>query len=324
MQVITGESALAFATNTKRPIVDGRGIVVNSMLSKEEWAILDRAVVQRMKLRLRAVAALRAAGLVQETSYANMLSQWRVASERSVATVSMDGRTRTTLDRQDKHTYGVPIPIIHDAYSIGRRELLASRTMGADIDVSEAAAAASNVAEMMETMVFSGASNIVVAGSTIYGLTTHPSRLTDTAANFAGGGDFGTVSNVLPTFLGVIAAMGARRYHGPFRVDISNTQYVQLLARYSDGSGQTVLDSVLALPQIDTVEPSDFLTDGSMTLTQMSADVIDIVQAGNTVENREWVAPDGEELFFKVMAVMAPRLKPDYAGYLGVAHITGI
>lgn len=322
MTILMGEDALAFSTNTKRPLIDQRtGLITNSQLTQAEWAVLDAAVIQRAKLRLNIVADLRAAGLTQETTLANMLSQWRVASERTAATVSMDGRTRSNRDRTDKQTFGVPVPIIHDAYSIGRRELLASRTLGASLDTTEAAAAASAVIESAETMVFNGSSGIVVSGSTIYGLTTHGARKTDTAANF-GGGDFGTISNILPTFLGAISAMAANRYHGPFNVYASGTQYIQMLARYADGSGQKALDAVLDLPQIASVQPSDFLSDGVIVLVQMTSDVIDLVQAG-TVENREWVAPDGEELFFKVMMVMAPRLKQDYAGNLGVCHITG-
>ncbi len=319
--VLMGEAALAFATNTKRPTVNAAGIVTNSFLTKAEWSVLDAAVIQRAKLRLNIVSDLIAAGLVTDTSYANMLSQWRVASERASATVSMDGRTRSNRDRTDKLTFGVPVPIIHDAYSIGRRELLASRTLGSELDTTEAAATAAVVAESAEEMVFNGASGIVVSGSTIPGLTTHAQRTTDTAQNY-GGGDFGTVSNVLPTFLGAISAMGAKRFHGPYNVYISNTQYVQLLARYSDGSGQTVLDSVLALPHIASVKPSDFLVAGSAVMVQMTSDVIDLIRAGS-IENREWVSPDGEELNFKVMMVMAPRLKQDYAGNLGVCHITG-
>jgi hypothetical protein len=322
MTMLMGEDALAFSTNTKRPKIDQRtGLITNSQLTQAEWAVLDAAVIQRAKLRLNIIAALRSAGLVQDTTLANMLSQWRVASERTAPTISMDGRTRTNRDRTDKQTFGVPVPIIHDAYSIGRRELLASRTLGAALDTTEAAAAASAVVEGAETMVFNGASGIVVSGSTIYGLTNHPARTTDTAANF-GGGDFGTISLVQPTFLGAISAMAGYRYHGPFNVYVSGTQYIQMLARYSDGSGQKALDAVLDLPQIADVQPSDFLSAGQIVMVQMTSDVIDLVQAG-TVENREWVAPDGEELFFKVMMVLAPRLKQDYAGKLGVCHITG-
>lgn len=318
---LSASEALAFATNTKRPKENQQGIVVNSFLKKEEWAAMDNAVLAMVALRMNILADLRRQNLVQPVSFATMLSQWRVGSERTAATVSMDGRTAGDRDRTDKKVYGVPVPIIHAEYSIGRRELLASRTLGSSLDTTEAAAAAAAVIEKAEQMVVSGQTDVVISGSTVHGLTSHSGRETGTAASY-GGGDFGTISNILPTFLGGISAMAAKRYHGPFQVYIAPTQYIQMLARYTDGSGQNALDSVLRLPQITEVKASDFLTDGHAVMVQMTPNVIDLLEGGG-VENREWVSPDGQELFFKVMYVVAPRVKVDYEGNLGICHITG-
>ncbi len=308
-----------FVTNGRRPEVDASGLVTNSFLLKREWEQLDATIIRMVKLRQNGINHLRARGLVLNTSLAAYTNQWRVASEKVRPSVDMDGQTQAVGDRVDKKSYAVPIPIIHQDYVIPRRQLLVSRASGADIDVLEAEEAANAVAEESERMLFDGDATIVVGGSTIYGYTTHGSRDTDTAANY-GGGDFGTVGNGYKTISGMIGALAAKRYHGPFGVYVASAQYEQLNAYYSDGSGQTDLQRILAHPKVDFCEPSDFLTT-EVVMPQLTRSVIDLVIA-EEVQNVEWESGDSFSLFFKVYLAMVPRLKQDYAGNLGVAHAT--
>jgi hypothetical protein len=323
MQIISSPEGLAqavqFITNSKRPVLEN-DIVTNSLLDKREWAGLDAMIVKMVKLRLNGIADLRSAGLVQTTSLAEMVRQWRVASERIRPTVNMDGRSQAAKDRTDKKTYGVPVPLIRADYEIGRRELLASRAVGADIDATEAGEAGEAVAEEAERILFNGNTEVIVNGNGLYGYTTLPARDTATAAAY-GGGDFGTISNIKPTFTGMLSALSAKRYHGPFGCYIANTQYHQMLENFTDGSGQTALDRVLALPQISFVKPSDLLADGVTVMVQMTANVVELVEA-LPLENREWESGDGQSLYFAVMAAMAPKLVTDFAGYAGIAHAT--
>ena len=85
----------------------------------------------------------------------------------------------------------------------------------------------------------------------------HPNRNSDTAVNF-GGGDWGTIANIVPTIQGMINAANADRRYGPFVLYVSSTQYNQAaLTYYTDGSGQTPLDRILAMPQIEAVKQLD-------------------------------------------------------------------
>ncbi len=308
-----------FVTNSRRPITKGE-VVTNSFLDKREWARLDERIVAMVKLRLNGVTDLRQRNLVRMTTLAEMLSQWRVASERVAASVNMDGRSVAQRDSVDKKVYGVPVPIIRADYTIGRRELLASRAAGAPIDVTEASEAGASVAETAENILFNGAPNITVNGNGVFGYTTLAARTTNTAAGF-GGGDFGTVSNIQPTFLGMISALAAKRYHGPFGCYIAPAQYIQMLSTYTDGSGQTALDRVESLPQIEFIKPADMLADGALTMVQLTPDVVELV-VGLELDNREWESPDGSELHFAVMMAAAPKLVTDYSGNAGIAHAT--
>lgn len=302
-------------------VEDGYGVAANSILDKREWAELDRQIFEMVKLRKNAVQDLVERRLTQTTNLGTMLSQWRVATERVRPSVSMDGRTRADRDRTDRLVYSVPVPIFRTDYEIGRRELLASRKLGTPLDTFEAGEAAEAIVEEQERVLFNGDASQVVQANPIYGYTTLPARDTATAAGY-GGGDFGTLSNIRPTFLGMLTALSNKRYHGPFVAYVANTQYHEMLERYADGSGQTALETVEELPQIDEVKPSDFLAAGNVTMVQMTSNVVDWIIAMN-LENLEWQSGDQQALFFAVMAAAAPRLKTDSAGNAGIAHATG-
>ena len=297
-----------------------KAIVANSFLDKREWAELDRTIFEMVKLRRNAVQDLLDRNLTKRTTLAELLSQFRMASERIRPSVNMDGRSRADRDRTDRVVRAVPIPIIRTDYEIGRRELLASRKLGSPLDTFEAGEAAMAVAEEQERMLFNGNTTVVVQGSSIPGYTTLAARDTGTAAAY-GGGDFGTISNIPDTFLGMLAALAAKRYHGPFACYIAQAQWHEMLQTFTDGSGQTALARVLELPQIETIKPSDFLAAGNLTMVQMTSNVVDIA-IGMDIENREWEHPDGQSLNFAVLAASAPRLKTDYAGNAGIAHAT--
>jgi uncharacterized linocin/CFP29 family protein len=336
-KIAQGNEAVDFITNSWRPhgfdkkgrpvdeqgnlMVNQRQLQANAFLSREEWEVLDTAIYEMAKQRLNAWQDLVGAGLTRTSSLAAMYTKWRVASERIAADVTMDFRTRLTHDRTDKYTYGVPLPIISAFYSLGRRELMATRAAGQDVETFEAQEAAAAVVEQAENILINGNTAIVVQGNSIPGYRTLAARDTGTAAAY-GGGDFGTISNVTATFIGMLSALAAKRYYGPFNCYIHNTQYHEMLEFYTDGSGQTALERTLQLPQIQSIKPNDLMTTaGDLLMVQMSRNVVD-VEIALTLENRQWEAPDGSALFFVVMMAAVPRLKTDYEGNAGIAHAT--
>lgn len=337
VRIAQGQEAVDFITNSWRPagfdnkgrptdgkgrlMVNERALQTNAFLSREEWERLDSAVIGMAKQRLNAYADVVNAGLTRQSSVAALYTKWRVASERIAADVTMDFRTQLTQDRTDKYIYGVLIPIISAFYSLGRRELLASRAAGQDIETFEAEEAAAAVAEKAEDILINGETSVVVQGNSIPGYRTLAARDTGTAAAY-GGGDFGTISNVYPTFTGILSALAAKRYYGPFRCYIHNTQYHQMLDVYTDGSGQNAIQRVLQLPQIQSIEANDLMaTAGDLLMVQMTRNVVDI-ELALSMENRRWEAPDGSAMFFVVMMSAVPRLKTDYEGNAGIAHAT--
>ncbi|RMG89174.1 MAG: DUF2184 domain-containing protein [Chloroflexi bacterium] len=302
-------------------IVTNRGLHINSLLRKDEWELLDQRIVGAARTRLRGVQDLMNAGLVTRLGSLGVLTtQWNVASEMTAADVTMTGRANGEGDLVDMKLEGRPVPVVFKDFQIGKRYLEAGRLSGNELDTTNAEAAARVVAEKLETMLFSGQS-LTFNSDTIYGYTNHPNRNTDTATNY-GGGDWGTITNIVPTVLGMVTAANNDNYYGPFNLYVANTQYLQMLETYSDGSGQSALARVLQLPMIQNVAPSDYLSDGNVVLVQMTRDVVDWAYSQD-ITLLEWMSPDGLVGMFKVLAVATPRVKAEYSGKSGIVHATG-
>lgn len=335
LQVVKFESDTLLAMG-RRPIIVNGGwpqivhprnpnLRFNSLLSHEEWKRMDETIIQAARLRLRGVQDLMSRNLTTPLGgLGTMVSQWGTVSEMSGPKVTMSGRATSDRDRVEFGIAGVPVPIIHKEYEIGTRELEASRLSGDALDTSNGGAAARVVMEQEEDMLFNGYA-ITFDGKTIYGYTTHPNRIADTATNF-GGGDWGTITNPLPTVAGMINQLKANRFYGPYGVYVARQQFHEASTVYiTDGSGQRPLDRIQALPGVEFVEESDYLAAGSIVVFQLTSDVIDWAYIpGFMPSNVEWQSGDGMINHFKVMSVGVPRIKtPQGTGKTGIAHATG-
>lgn len=300
------------------------GITVNSMLRQEEWEVFDAAVTEAARYPLRAVNDLRARGLtVALGGLGTLRSSWSTSSEMTAALISMSGQGGGQRDLPDMIHAGAPVPVVSKDFAIDIRSLEASRRMGDGLDVTAATEATRVVAEGLESLLVSGAGT-KLNGSALYGYLTHPNRNTDTAANY-GGGDWGTLSNVLPTVAGMVNAANLDYHYGPFQLYVSQTQYNQAAqSYYSDGSGQTALDRIAKLPNITgvTMLPVSTLADGVVLLVQMGREVVEWAEALD-IQVREWASGDGMTSNFRVLAVATPRIKARYDGKSGIVHATG-
>ena len=300
-----------------------RGLIVNSQLRKDEWEQLDALVIEALKYNLVAVDDLRSRGLTQAVGFGTLTSQWNVASRMSAANVSMTGQGADERDRIEFDLAGVPIPVVSKGFSIGARQLAAARQGGGSLDLTHVLEAVRSVAETCENFVFNGHA-MAFGGNTIYGYLNQPNRLTDTATNF-GGGDWGTIGNIITTVAGMISAANAKNFRGPFVLYVSQDQYNEAaLEYYDDGSAQTPIQRILGIPSIDKVEimPPELVPSGNLALVQMTRNVIDWAEASG-IQAMEWTSPDMMSTTYRIIAIGANRLKTSDNGTCGVVHATG-
>lgn len=305
-------------------VMTERGLMVNSLLRRDEWQLLDRRIQQAALTRLVAVQDLRSRGLVVPiSSFGVLTTQWSQASEMTQAEVSMTGKApRGERDRQEFKIKGQPVPVVYKDFEIPKRELEAARLLGTQLDTAHATAASRVVSEKLEDLLVNGSAATIFDGNTLRGYTTESNRNNDTAANY-GGGDWGTISNIIPTVSGMIGAAEGDRYYGPYILYASTTQYNQAnTSFFTDGSGQNAIQRLLQINSLEAVKPLDTLADGNLLLVQMTEDVVEWAEH-MMVTVVEWMSGDGMVAFFRVMAVGTPRVKSDYNSRSGIVHATG-
>ena len=288
----------------------------NAILQKEEWVDLDKRVIKLAEERLVMTQDLISAGLTYDLGgIGTTISQWQVESDMTDATVSMEPDSEGNRDVVDYDIAQVPIPVIHKDFRLGIRQIEASRRMGSNIDMTNSDAAARRVAIGMEDLVIRGNSSNF-AGQTIYGVINHPRRVTGVAP-----GPWSNIDNVYQTILNMVAAADAIHRYGPFNLYIPSGLGMVLYRFYNDGSGQTVEQRLNQITPIVSVKVNDRLPANNLALVQMTSDTIDLAVA-QPLMPVEWESKGGLVSNFKILTAMAPRIKPDADGKLGIVHFT--
>ena len=300
----------------------------NDVLRKEEWQQLDDVLVGVARQRLIGVGDLRSRGLTENLNgLGTILSQYEQLGDMSAANVDYAGVTDGEKDSVSFTLVSVPIPITHKNFAIDIRRLMASRganAVGAPIDRTQVEVAAMKVAEQLEEVLFNGDTGGTVQSGA--GVTTANSLLGYFNApdvNSVSGSDWGTAANATTDIIAAIDKNEADKYWGPYVAYVSTTQFGQLRAFFTDGSGDQIFDRLKRLNGLEDVRPGDRLSDGRAVLVTMQRSVVDYA-VGQDMTVVEWETKGGMQSNFKVFAASAPRVKSDSADGSGITKLTGI
>lgn len=291
----------------------------HNLLRKEEWVLLDEAIVQVARERLIIVQDLIDLGLTRELGGMGVLiDEYERSGDMEPAQVDMSGATPTQEDQVPFDLIGVPVPVHHKDFRIDFRRLEASRKLGNTIDTTNAEVATRKVSESLEDMVFNGV-NISVGGNTIWGLLNHPDVNT---VNMQDWTPIANIDNIYEDFNGSIAALEAAGYYGPYNSYVSGDRAPAMRQIYNDGSGQSALARIREnLTQINDIKVADRLPNNTMVMFQTSRDVIDL-PIGEDITNIEWQTMGYLMQHFKVLACMTVRVKSDMNGNSGVVVVS--
>jgi len=298
-----------------------QAITTNALLRKDEWIAYDTALRQIATIRLNGINDLRSAGLVFNAGdLGSTIAEWESSSDMTPAEINMAGVTMTENDTVAFGLAGVPIPVIRKDFPVNIRRLLASRRMGTGVDSTMIQIATRLVAERSEQMLFNG-HTLSVGGYSLYGYTTHPDRNTGSLVyDWSDNGSDG--KEILSDVRRMVNAVKADRHYGPYIMYVSQDYESKMSEDYSDAKGDnTIRQRIEAEPEIRSVKVSDVMTAKTAVLVQMTSDVVDLAVAQD-LTSVQWERGDGMQVNFAVMAAWAPRIKPDYADRLGIAHYT--
>ena len=299
----------------------------NATLRKDEWELLDTRVIEVARERLGAVADLFTAGLTFDVPNAlgTTIVQHQTRSEMVAAQISMDGVTIAPSDRVLFNLVSTPLPIIHHDFQLGIRHLQSSRNGGIPLDTTQAEEASRQVAETIENLLLNG----LAAGDTLgfgtdsaslFGYTNRTSRntvsLTGNWDESAQGGE-----EIVADVIAMIQANHNARMFGPYNLYIPTNYWVELQKDFKANSDKTILQRIGEIAGIASIKPVDKLADDNVLLIQMTRDNVDMA-VGMQTTVVSWEGQGGMVLYFKVMAIMVPRIKLDYNNRSGVVHAT--
>lgn len=305
--------------------VDGKPTAVPVMnatatLRKDEWKLLDEAVLKAAKPRLQAVADLRSRGLTYNipNGLGKTVLETETQSDITEAVVSMDGLRESEADRPVYELTNLPLPIISKDFSFSARQIMASRNGGSPLDTTTAELAGRRVAEMAEQVLLGTTTGTTYGGGTIYGYTNLSGRMTKvlTAPTASGWTPATLVNEVLEMRL-----QSQQAYHyGPWMLYCSSNWDVYLDDDYSSAKGDNTLRERLAkIQNVEGVVTLDYLTDYTMILVQMTSDVVREV-IGMEITTVQWETKGGMQQNFKVMGIMVPQLRLDQNSNGGIVH----
>jgi len=326
-----------FDVNCLRPYIgsDGRSYItvnrnniptavplVNAVASlrKDDWKLLDDAIVKAAKPRLRAVADLRGRGLqfAIPNGMGKTVLETETQSDITEAILSMDGLRKSQEDRPVFELTNLPLPIIHKDFSFSARQVMASRNGGSPLDTTMAELASRRVAEMAEQLLLGVADSYTFGGGTIYGYRNFPYSLPKSLTD-------PTSESWAPTTL-VNEVLDMRYqsqlsfHYGPWMLYCSAAWDIRMDDDYSALKGDlTLRDRLKKIEGIEDVRTLDYLPDYDILLVQMTNDVVREV-VGMDITTVQWESQGGMQLNFKVMAILVPQLRADQNGHSGIVH----
>lgn len=303
----------------------------NATLRRDEWKLLDEAIVDVARTKLIGIGDLRGAGLVYNLPNAFGVQQleWHQQSDALTAQVDMDADVRAEGDRvQFKYNY-TPIPIIHVDYTLSKRSLEASRKLGNPLDTSMAAVATRKIAEKLENMLFT---NITYSFGTkdennrnsIYSYINFPDRNLVTLSTYGNWDDSSTTHvNIINSVLAMKQASIDDNFFGPWVLYVPGNYDTALDEPYesTNSSNVTVRDMLERISGIQKVQVVHSLTDDNVLLVQMTSDVVRLID-GLPIQNVEWMVNGGFIGKFKVLTIQVPQIRSEYDGKCGVVHMS--
>lgn len=318
-----GQDGRSYVTVTQ----NGKPVAVpvnntTATLRKDDWKILDEAIVKAAKPRLRAVADLRSAGLVYNipNGMSKTVLETETASDISAAEVSMDGLRESKADRPVFELTALPLPIIHKDFSFSARQVMASRNGGSPLDTTTAELAGRRVAEEAEKMLLGLADHdqFAYGGGTLYGYTDYTYRQLETLSDPTASGWTGAA--FVTDVLAMKAKSQAAYHYGPWMLYTAPSWDAYLDADYSSAKGDNTLrDRVKRIEGIQDVRTLDYLTGTAVIMVQMTSDVVREV-IGMDISTVQWESKGGMQLNFKVMCIMVPQLRCDQSHNCGIVH----
>jgi hypothetical protein len=293
----------------------------DSLLKRDEWIQIDKAVREVAVNELRLVKDLVDKGLTYDipNGLGKTVMEWQRMSRAGKAQMSMDGLQRGESDRPVYDLVGMPLPILFAEFHISMRELEASRNSGAGVDTDMIKQDMRQLNEELEKMVV-GVSTLTLpfGGYSIYGYKNHPSRETYTlTAPTAGGWTGGTLVTQL---IAMRQLLYNNNQMGPYTIYLAPNWMPYLDEDFSaTKNSNTLRQRITAIDLFPTVRIANYLSNYDIIMVDMKEQTVRLVTGLNWT-TIQYKSLDEMEAGFKIIGIKVPQIRADYEGQIGLVH----
>lgn len=297
----------------------------NDTLRRDEWVFFHDVVVEESALRLVGIADLMERGLTFPV--ANALGKTEIEFEDITdmedAETSLDGLSRTRMDRVLFSQSRIPNFITHKDFFLTRRVIEASRERGETLPSVSIRTATKKVNEKLEDVLFNGGGP-VVHGNRAYGYTNHPDR------NILGFSDVpwneavtdAEKAAIVTDVLGMKQVLIDDGYgSSPKGIYVGSDMEQVTGEDYKASVSGTILSRLMDIQDIAFIKVSDKLAAGNVVMVALDRDVVELA-VGERPQPIQWDFEGGMGVNFKVMAIMVPVIKSTATGKSGIVHLS--
>jgi len=303
------------------------GLVENQLLThttasmrKDDWKLMDDAVVKAATQRLKLIKVLREAGMTFSIpqGMGKTILETETQGEVNDATISMDGIREGIDDRPEFEPSSLALPITHKDFQFSARQILASRNGQSPLDTTTMELSGAKVAESVEKLSLGRIATYTYGGTNVYGLLNFPSRMTRTLTSPAAAGWTG--NTLLTDVLAMRLQSTATGYHyGPWVMFVAPNWDTYLDGDFKAASDRTLRERVKSLNGITEIVTIDYMQNYDILLVQLTTDVIRLV-IGMDITILQWDTLGGMQKNFKVMTIVVPQCRADQNSRTGIVH----
>ena len=248
-----------------------------------------------------------------------LVAHFQQISDSGEVNTSLDGRGKAKEDQAVVTYVGTPIPIYDSVASWGWRQMLTMQAEGGNLQSTTVANKQRKIADKLEDMTINGVTDMVVGGSQIYGLTTHPqrnTRSTGVTLNAATGAQW--VTEIKAT----LQLNHADNHRSPQTIYLNwDDWFYAQTTDYSTAKGNnTIAERVMQIPNVGEIVPASNILADTIIALDKQRDTVEMLN-GMPMTQRPINRLNTEDDFkIKIMAAQALQLKYDATNQMGLAH----
>ena len=296
----------------------------SATLRHEEWKKIDETVLEVNQEGTPFVDYLTSAGLA--TGLANAMGtlelSYEVMSDAHGGTISMDGNVKSDDDAILYDMRTMPIPMFTKDWTIGQRQLMASRNKGAGLDVTSLRLFSKKLKQDIEELFVNG--QFTNNGNTLYGITKYPQRNTYGSGVVKWTDSAKTGDAIYKDVKAMRKLLKDDKFKSGYIFDLFvNEDYGDILDNdyVLDNNAMTIRERLAKIEGLGNIVTLPNLGDHQVVMMVRSKDVIEKLN-GMPMTVIDLNEPSPATNKFRIQEITLPRIKRDYDGNCGIVHAT--